>query len=49
MIYIERFNNTVRQRVRRLILRTLSYSKKLANHVGTIWYFIHNYSVLLRL
>ena len=29
--YIERFNNTVRQRVGRLVRQTLSFSKKLSN------------------
>jgi insertion element IS1 protein InsB len=46
--YIERFNNTVRQRVGRLVRRTLSFSKKLANHIGAIWSFIHHYNSLLR-
>lgn len=35
---IERFNCTLRQRVSRLVRKTLSFSKKLANHVGAIWY-----------
>jgi IS1 family transposase/predicted RNA-binding Zn-ribbon protein involved in translation (DUF1610 family) len=39
--YIERFNNTVRQRVSRLVRKTLSFSKKLENHVGAIGNFIH--------
>jgi IS1 family transposase len=30
--YIERFNCTIRQRVSRLVRKTLSFSKKLANH-----------------
>jgi insertion element IS1 protein InsB len=42
--YIERFNNTLRQRVSRLVRKTLSFSKKLENHVGAIWNFIHEYS-----
>jgi IS1 family transposase len=42
--YVERFNNTLRQRCSRLIRDTLSFSKKLANHVGAIWYFIHDYN-----
>jgi insertion element IS1 protein InsB len=37
--HIERFNNTLRQRCSRLVRRTLSFSKKLANHIGAIWYF----------
>jgi IS1 family transposase len=39
--YIERFNNTLRQRVSRLVRKTLSFSKKLDNHIGAIWNFIH--------
>jgi insertion element IS1 protein InsB len=38
--HIERFNCTLRQRVSRLGRATLSFSKKLANHIGTIKYFI---------
>ncbi|WP_255354199.1 IS1 family transposase, partial [Candidatus Protochlamydia phocaeensis] len=34
--YIERFNCTLRQRVARLVRKTLSFSKKLANHIGMI-------------
>jgi hypothetical protein len=36
----ERFNNTLRQRVSRLVRETLSFSKTLANHIGAIKYFI---------
>jgi len=46
---IERFNCTLRQRVARLVRKTLSFSKKLENHIGAIWYFIHHYNELLRL
>lgn len=42
--YVERFNNTIRQRCSRLVRDTLSFSKKLANHIGAIWYFIHDYN-----
>src|SRR5262245_61828075 len=38
--YIERFNNTLRQRLSRRVRETLSFSKKLANHSGTIRLFI---------
>jgi len=38
--HIERFNNTLRQRVSRLVRETLSFSKKLANHIGAIKYCI---------
>jgi len=41
---IERFNNTLRQRCSRLVRESLSFSKKLANHIGAIWYFIHDYN-----
>lgn len=30
-----------------LVRKTLSFSKKLDNHVGAIWYFIHHYNVSL--
>jgi insertion element IS1 protein InsB len=43
---IERFNNTLRQRVSRLVRSALSFSKKLSNHVGAIKYFICNYNLL---
>jgi hypothetical protein len=42
--HIERFNNTLRQRISRLVRKTLSFSKKLENHIGAIWYFIHHYN-----
>jgi len=45
--YIERFNNTLRQRSSRLVRSTLSFSKKLENHIGSIWYFIHHYNLSL--
>jgi IS1 family transposase len=34
--HIERFNNTLRQRVSRLVRDALSFSKKLANHISTV-------------
>jgi insertion element IS1 protein InsB len=46
--YIERFNNTLRQRVGRLVRKTLSFSKMLDNHIGAIWYFVHHYNAQLR-
>ncbi|MCT7952786.1 IS1 family transposase [Ancylothrix sp. C2] len=45
--YIERFNNTMRQRIARLGRKVLSFSKKLSNHIGAIWYFIHHYNASL--
>jgi insertion element IS1 protein InsB len=44
---IERLNNTFRQRVSRLVRSSLSFSKKLDNHIGAIWYFIHDYNAKL--
>jgi insertion element IS1 protein InsB len=43
--HIERFNHTLRQRVARLIRETLSFSKKLANHLGAIKYCICHYNL----
>ena len=42
--HIERFNCTIRQRVSRLVRKTLSFSKKLENHIGAIWLFVHHYN-----
>jgi len=42
--YIERFNGTLRQRASRLVRKALSLSKKLENHIGAIWYYIHRYN-----
>lgn len=42
--YIERFNLTLRQRVSRLGRKTLSFSKKLSNHINAIWFFILHYN-----
>ena len=41
---IERFNCTLRQRVSRLVRLSLSFSKKLENHIGAIQYFICDYN-----
>ena len=43
--HVERFNCTLRQRVSRLVRATLSFSKKLANHIGAIKYFICHYNL----
>jgi len=45
--HIERLNNTFRQRISRLVRQSLSFSKKLHNHIGAIWYFIHDYNAAL--
>jgi len=44
---IERFNCTMRQRVSRLVRFTLSFSKKIENHIGAIKYFIYHYNLAL--
>ena len=41
---IERLNCTFRQRISRLVRKTLSFSKKIENHIGAIWYFVHHYN-----
>lgn len=45
--HIERLNNTFRQRISRLVRKSLSFSRKLENHIGAIWYFIHDYNARL--
>ena len=45
--HIERFNLTVRQRVSRFVRKTLSFSKKLDNHIGAVWNFIHHYNSVI--
>jgi IS1 family transposase len=47
--HIERFNNILRQRCSRLARKTLSFSKKLDNHIGAIKYFICHYNKHLAL
>jgi len=46
--HVERFNNTLRQRVSRLARKTLSFSKKLENHIGALWNFVHDYNAKIR-
>lgn len=46
--YIERFNCTIRQRAARLVRKTLSFSKSLANHIGAIKYFICEYNLQIK-
>jgi len=43
--HIERFNNTLRQRVSRLVRDGLSFSKKLTHHIGAIKLFICHYNL----
>ena len=46
--HIERLNNTLRQRISRVVRQTLSFSKKLQNHIGAIWLFVHHYNAIFR-
>ena len=46
--HLERFNNTLRQRVSRLVRETLSFSNTLANHIGAIKYCICHYNLTRR-
>jgi insertion element IS1 protein InsB len=42
--HVDRFNCTLQQLVSRLVRATLSFSKKLTNHIEAIKYFICNYN-----
>ena len=42
--HIERFWCTLRQRCARFVRKTLSFSKKVENHVGALWYFVRLYN-----
>ena len=42
--YIGRCNCMMRQRVSRLVRKTISFSKKLENLIGAIWFFVHHYN-----
>lgn len=44
---LERFNNTLRQRLARFVRKSLSFSKKFANHLGAVWDFVHHYNASL--
>ncbi|MCI5167176.1 MAG: IS1 family transposase, partial [Candidatus Electrothrix sp. GM3_4] len=37
------------QIISRLVRDTLSFSKKIENHIGAIWNFIHHYNASLAL
>src|SRR5262245_33487162 len=41
----ERFNNTLRPPISRLVRSTLAFSKKVDNHIGAIRYFICHYNL----
>ena len=42
---VERMNCTLRQRCSRLVRKALSFSKKLANHIGAVKYFLCYYNL----
>ena len=42
--HVERFFGTLRQRCARLVRKTLSFSKKVENHLGALWYFVRLYN-----
>ena len=44
--HLERFNNPLRQRVSRLVREALSFSKKLAHHIGAIKLYICHYNLM---
>ena len=46
--HLERLNCTFRQSISRLVRGTLSFSKKVENHIGAIWFFIHHYNANIR-
>jgi IS1 family transposase len=43
--HIERCNNTLRQRVSRCVREPLAFSKKVANHIGAIRFFLYHYNL----
>ena len=45
--HVERFWCTVRQRCSRFVRQTLSFSKCVKNHIGSLWYFIRHYNASL--
>ena len=42
--HVERFFCTLRQRCARFVRKTLSFSRKMENHVGALWYFVRLYN-----
>ena len=45
--HVERLNATFRLRVSRLVRKNLAFSKKLENHIGAIWDFVHHYNSII--
>lgn len=46
--HIERWNNTLRQRVGRFVRKTLSFSKIEENHIDALKLFIHDYNCKIK-
>ena len=46
--HIERWNNTLRQRLGRFVRKTLSFSKNHQNHEASLLLFIHHYNAHAR-
>ena len=46
--HIERWNNTLRQRLSRFVRKTLSFSKTLTNHFLHLAFFIHGYNMEIK-
>jgi insertion element IS1 protein InsB len=43
--HVERWSNTLRQRLGRFVRKTLSFSKAEENHEASIEIFIHEYNI----
>ncbi|MBL8247087.1 MAG: IS1 family transposase, partial [Candidatus Competibacter sp.] len=43
--HIERFNNTLRQRLGRFVRKTLSFSKSIQMHEIVLHLFLHHYNL----
>jgi len=44
-VHVERFNNTLRQRLGRLVRQTLSFSKSVVMHEACLSLFLHRYNL----
>jgi IS1 family transposase len=45
--HVERFNNTLRQRLARVVRQTLSFSKSVVMHEASLRLFLHRYNLEL--
>lgn len=46
-LYFLSYTQTLRQRISRYKRKALSFSKKLSNHIGAMWNFVHYYNASL--